>query len=521
MSDLSEMLEQAQRETREKEEAASRLRQDPEPLHRDKLGGSGTLRSQMSISDIERVPEHNPRHDELDYAGITETNIEQLGMAAYYKATGRGQPPRRVLKADYAEGWRTWVKEQINQIGAHRFGDATGAEQWRSLLQLATSIYIEGVTQPIGLDVGPSDETRLLIYGNRRLLASKLVAMEMIPALCYRGIESDEDKNRIRFTENQHTQVSPTSIIHYFRQQHDPDDISINKVQRLIQWSRWTAQVIAAAAKLPADDYSVLHPIWQRTNPTFRQINITLQTRREKGMVVAIARLDDSPKPEIQSTTESGTQAGQGGHDPEPDAPDKPTQAEQSSTPPSEPPAGEGATASREPLGATPPETSASSNAGAASQPESAPAVQDRAGQTDHSDGAQEASPPPAPEQHDDADGQTPPDSPHQHDPAAPPQKLTTGPIELHVAQSLVRIMQRAVADPEDPVCPPDMGAIENTLTRAQVPVENWTHRQIGNYIRRWVTHDAWQGKAAAAPADDTATATSDQTMEPAVPPIE
>ena len=72
--------------------------------------------------------------------------------------------------------------------------------------------------------------------------------------------------------------------------------------------------------------------------------------------------------------------------------------------------------------------------------------------------------------------------------------------------------MQRAVADPEDPICPPDMGAIENTLTRAQVPVENWTHRQIGNYIRGWVTHDAWQGKAAA---------TSDQTMEPAVPPSE
>ena len=34
----------------------------------------------------------------------------------------------------------------------------------------------------------------MLIYGNRRLLASKLVAMEMIPALCYSGIESDEDK---------------------------------------------------------------------------------------------------------------------------------------------------------------------------------------------------------------------------------------------------------------------------------------------------------------------------------------
>ena len=120
------MLEQAQRETREKEEAVSRLRQDPEPLHRDKLGGAGTLRSQMSISDIERVPEHNPRHDELDYAGITETNIEQLGMAAYYKATGRGQPPRRVLKAEYAEGWRTWVREQIEQLGAHRFGHEQG-----------------------------------------------------------------------------------------------------------------------------------------------------------------------------------------------------------------------------------------------------------------------------------------------------------------------------------------------------------------------------------------------------------
>ena len=510
MSDLSELLEQAQRETREKEEAASRLSQDPEPLHRDKLGGIGTLRSQMPISDIERIPEHNPRHDELEYAGITDTNIEQLGIAAYYKVTGRGQPPRRVLKAEYAEGWRTWVREQIEQHGAHRFGHETGAVQWRSLLQLATSIYIEGVTQPIGLDVGPSDDTRLLIYGNRRLLASKLVAMETIPALCYRKLETDEDKNRIRFTENQHTPVSPTSIIHYFRQQYEPDDISVNKVQRLIQWSRWMAQVIAAAAKLPADDYSVLHPLWQRTNPTFGKINTTLKTRREMGMEVAMARLDDSPKPEIQSATESGTQAGQGGHDPEPAAPDQPTQAEQSSTPPSEPQAGEGATASREPLAATPPETSASSTGSHASQPDTAAEAPDRAGQTDHSEGAQEASPPPAPEQHDDAAGQTPPDSPQQHAPAVPPQKISTGPVDLHVAQSLVRIMQRAVADPEDPICPPDMGAIENTLTRAQVPVENWTHRQIGSYIRLWLTHATWQGKAAA---------TSDQTMQPAAPP--
>ena len=156
--------------------------------------------------------------------------------------------------------------------------------------------------------------------------------------------------------------------------------------------------VIAGGAKLPADDYSVLHPLWQRTNPTFGQINITLQTRREKGMEVAMARLDDSPKPEIQRATESGPQAGQGGH--EQDAPDQPTEAEQSKTPPSEPQTEEGATDSREPLAATPPVTSTSSTDTPASQPDSAAEAPDRAGQTDHYEGAQEASPPPAPEQH-------------------------------------------------------------------------------------------------------------------------
>jgi ParB family chromosome partitioning protein len=72
-----------------------------------------------------------------------------------------------------------------------------------SLDELATSIKLHGILQP--LVVEPSDEGRYkLLIGKRRMAAAKMVGLEKVPVIVLEGPLSPEDSLVMRLVENLH-----------------------------------------------------------------------------------------------------------------------------------------------------------------------------------------------------------------------------------------------------------------------------------------------------------------------------
>ena len=192
--------------------------------------GDASFSGRIRVSEITASPA-NPRLLDLQRAGINAESIKPFRLDVFVESN-----PEKAS----SHPWKEWMMGLITKESK---SEPRVFEEWVDLIDLAVSIRDEGVIDPITIYVGPDNDKREIMDGERRWLASRIACLEFIPAL-KRQVITAEDRVKFSYTANTGRHPSKMAIADSFRRNKLYSDISVREIEKISKVGRTSSNVI-------------------------------------------------------------------------------------------------------------------------------------------------------------------------------------------------------------------------------------------------------------------------------------
>lgn len=120
-----------------------------------------------------------------------------------------------------------------------------------SLQELASSIRLHGILQPLIVTYEPNSDRFILISGERRLRAAELAGLEMVPVIVHQATE--QQRLELALIENlQRSDLSPLETAEAYRQLNNEFGLTHEEIAQQVGKSREAVSNTLRLLKLPA-----------------------------------------------------------------------------------------------------------------------------------------------------------------------------------------------------------------------------------------------------------------------------